>query len=60
MDSSWTKIVIDLMPQGGGARHGGRQQDAVPREKVAIVTQLLSPPSMIITNSNDHLRINSL
>ena len=48
------------MPQGGGARYGGRQQDAVPREKVAIVTQLLSPPSMIITNSNDHLRIISL
>ena len=56
-------IVFNLiMPQGGGARHGGRQQDAVPREKVAIVTQFLSPPSMIIfiTNSNDHLHINSL
>ena len=37
-----------IMPQGGGARHGGRQQDAVPREKVAIVTQLLSPPSINI------------
>ena len=78
MDSSWlssTLIVMDskrtkrlwlsltlIMPQGGGARHGGRQQDAVPREKVAIVTQFLSPPSMIIfiTNSNDHLHINSL
>ena len=48
------------MPQSGGARHGGRQQDAVPREKVAIVTHFLSPSSMIITNSNDHLHINSL
>ena len=54
-------IVFNLiMPQGGGARHGGRQQDAVPREKVAIVTHFLSPSSMIITNSNDHLHINSL
>ena len=66
MDSKWTKrlwlSLTLIMPQGGGARHGGRQQDAVPREKVAIVTQFLSPPSMIIfiTNSNDHLHINSL
>ena len=42
-------IVFNLiMPQGGGARHGGRQQDAVPREKVAIVT-------ILVAAQHDHL-----
>ena len=64
MDSSWlssTLIIMDskrtkrlwlsftvVMPQGGGARHGGRQQDAVPREKVAIVT-------ILVAAQHDHL-----
>ena len=45
------------MPQGGGARHGGRQQDAVPREKVAIVTQFLSGDrhSILVAAQHDHL-----